>query len=297
LAGTAANTGEGGMLPEERKAAKLLIIQYSTSRFGITEDVLRQADGIEIKLGQGAKPGQGGLLPAAKVTPEIAKIRKVPMGQDIHSPPSHPDIKNWQDLRDKIKWLRQFTDGPIIVKIAAGDLEHDIPLIVKANPDVIAIDGMGGGSGAAPVSIMENFGMPTLIGLVRARAILDKLRAKQQLIIGGGLNTGADVAKALALGADAVFMAMAPLIAMGCIYCKLCYLGKCPVGIATQDPVLRKKLDPKAEQKVANFLNSITEEVKMIAAACGYDDVHKLNRNDLRCLDSEISKLTGIKTI
>ncbi|RLJ06779.1 MAG: FMN-binding glutamate synthase family protein, partial [Candidatus Aenigmatarchaeota archaeon] len=269
LAGTAANTGEGGMLPEERQEAKKLIVQYSTGRFGITEDVLKQADAIEIKLGQGAKPGQGGLLPAEKVTPEIAKVRHVELGKAVHSPPAHPDIHSWEDLKEKIKWLKELTGKPVIVKLAAGDLEADLPLIVKAGPDAIAIDGRAGGTGAAPQIMLEDFGIPTLVALAKARQILDRLEAKQKLLIGGGLSTGGDVAKCLALGADAVFMGIPLLISMGCIYCRLCHLGKCPVGLATQDPELEKKLDPKAAEKAANFLKATAEEVKMAAAALG----------------------------
>jgi len=295
LAGTAANTGEGGMLPEERQEAKKLIVQYSTGRFGITEDVLKQADAIEIKLGQGAKPGQGGLLPAEKVTPEIAKVRHVELGKAVHSPPAHPDIHSWEDLKEKIKWLKELTGKPVIVKLAAGDLEADLPLIVKAGPDAIAIDGRAGGTGAAPQIMLEDFGIPTLVALAKARQILDRLEAKQKLLIGGGLSTGGDVAKCLALGADAVFMGIPLLISMGCIYCRLCHLGKCPVGLATQDPELEKKLDPKAAEKAANFLKATAEEVKMAAAALGYDDVHKLSKSDLRALDPWIAKVTGVK--
>jgi glutamate synthase domain-containing protein 2 len=150
IAGTMTNTGEGGMLPEEREFAKYLIIQYSTARFGITEEVLKKADAIEIKIGQGAKPGQGGLLPKEKLTEEIAKIRNVPMGKDIHSPAYHPDIKNINDLKKKIEWLRKITGGvPIILKLGAPG-ERDIELAIQANPDIIAIDGKGGATGAAP---------------------------------------------------------------------------------------------------------------------------------------------------
>jgi glutamate synthase domain-containing protein 2 len=298
-AGTATNTGEGGMLPEEREAAAKLIVQYSTGRFGITEEVLRAADAIEIKLGQSAKPGQGGLLPAAKVTAEIAKIRGVPIGQDIHSPPAHPDIKTIADLGKKVNWLREITGGkPIIIKLAAGALEQDIRAAIAAGPDVLAIDGLGGATGAAPRVMLDNFGIPTMIALIRTRAIMDKLGAKQQLIIGGGLNSGADVAKALALGADGVFMAMPLLIAMGCTYCAQCHLGRCPVGIATQDPALRSKLRTDlAAGQVANFITACTEETKMVAAACGKADIHKLSKEDLLSISPELSQLTGIRLV
>ena len=299
LAGTMTNTGEGGMLSEERENAKFLIIQYSTGRFGINEKILKRADAIEIKIGQGAKPGQGGLLPKEKVTAEIAKIRNIPRGKDIHSPAYHLDIKEIEDLKTKIEWLRKITGGvPIIIKLAAGDVENDLKLAVKANSDIIAIDGLEGGTGAAPEVMQDEVGIPTLAASVRARETLDKMGAKQELWIGGGLRKGGDVAKALALGADAVFMATAMLVAMGCIYCRLCYLGKCPVGIATQDPELRKKLKTEeAAQKVANFIKNCTEEIKMIIGACGENDIHKLNKGHLRALNSEIAKIAKVKLI
>jgi len=299
MAGTIENTGEGGMLLEEREFAKYLIIQYASGRFGISEEILKKADAIEIKIGQGAKPGFGGFLPAKKVTEEIAKIRGVEIGKDLHSPASHLDIKNIEDLRKKVEWLRKIGQGvPIIIKLAGGDLEKDLKLAIKANPDIIAIDGKEGGTGAAPEVILDEVGIPTLIALVKARKFLDRIGAKQELWIGGGLNKGGDFAKALALGADAVFCATSLLIAIGCNYCRLCHLGKCNFGIATQDPELRKKLDIEtASQNVANFIKNCTEEIKMIAGACSENDIHKLNKGHLRALNSEMGKIIGVKLI
>ena len=295
--GTATNTGEGGMLPEERRYAKLLIAQYSTGRFGVDENYIKKADAIEIKIGQGAKPGQGGLLPGYKVTKEIARVRKVPVGQTVHSPPYHPDIKSIEDLKKKVEWLRDLNDGPIIIKLGAGDVENDVKLAVKANTDVIAVDGMEGGTGAAPRIMLDEFGIPTLAAVVEARRTLDKLKAKQELLIGGGLNKGSDVAKALALGADGVFMAFSLLVAMGCIYCKQCFTGKCPAGITSQ-PRFRKKLNiDNAVIGIANFMHACTEEVKMVAGATGKKNVHDLNRNDLRSLNPTISEITGIPLV
>ena len=299
LAGTIENTGEGGMLPEEREFSKYLIFQYSTGRFGADEETIKKANAIEIKIGQGAKGGMGGLLPAEKVTEEIAKIRKVEIGKDIHSPAYHLDIKNIEGLRKKVEWLRELTGGvPIILKLAAGDVENDIKLAIKANPDIIAIDGMEGGTGAAPEVMLNEVGIPTLAALVKSREVLDKIGAKQELWIGGGLNKGGDFAKALALGADAVFCATALLVAMGCNYCRLCYLGKCPVGIATQNPELRKNLNIEtASQNVANFIKNCTEEIKMIAGACGENNIYKLNKGHLRALNSEIAKIAKLKLV
>ncbi len=298
LAGTMANTGEGGMLPEERKEAKLLIIQYSTGRFGISEEVLKQADAIEIKIGQGAKGGSGGFLPASKITEEISQIRKVPLGKSLHSPAYHKDIENIEDLKKKVDWLREITGGvPIIIKMAGAIVEEDVKLALKANPDIIAIDGLEGGTGASPEVMLDEVGLPTLASLIKARETLDKMNAKQELWIAGGFYKGGDMAKALALGADAIFLGMPLLVAMGCIYCRLCYLGNCPLGIATQKPELREKLDPEASQKIFNYLKNCVEEIKMVSGACGKDDVHKLNKEDLRALSSDISKITKVKFI
>lgn len=298
LAGTVANTGEGGMLPEEREFAKRLVVQYSTGRFGIDDEVLKKADIIEIKIGQGAKGGQGGLLQKEKVTPEVAAVRRVKLGTDVHSPAYHPDIENVEDLKAKVDWLRELSGGvPIVIKLAAGDVENDVKIAVQANPDIIAIDGLGGGTGAAPEVMLDEMGIPTLPALVKAREVLDKLGAKQELWIAAGFYTGGDVAKALALGADAVFMGSAMLAALGCVGCNLCYLGKCPKGVATQDETLSQNLDiDAAAQNVANFIKNCTEEVKMMAGATGHNDVHGLNKDDLRALTAETARIAAVKT-
>jgi glutamate synthase domain-containing protein 2 len=301
LAGTIDNTGEGGMLPEERAAAKFIIAQYSTARFGVDEEYLKSADIIEIKFGQGAKPGQGGLLPGDKVTERVAKTRTttakpVKAGDTLHSPPYHLDIFTVEDLKERIKWLREITDGkPIIVKIGACNLFADLPLIVEADPDIIAIDGGQGGTGASPKVMLEHTGIPTLGALIEARFILDQLRAPQELWIAGGIQSGHDMAVCLALGADAVFVGVALMQAMGCVGCGQCYKGKCPYGIATQDPELEAKLVlDEAAEKVANFFKHCAEEIKMLAGACGYDDIHKLSAEDLRALTFEAQMITGI---
>jgi len=298
LAGTSANTGEGGLLPEERTESDILVVQYSTGRFGVDDEYLKAGDMIEVKIGQGAKPNQGGLLPADKVTEEIAKVRHVPMGEDVHSPPYHPDIHNIEELKARIEELRTKYEKPIILKLGATAVEKDVELAIQANPDVIAIDGIAGGTAAAPKIMLDDFAIPTMVALVRARKVMDKLGAKQELIIAGGLNTGADVAKALSLGADAVYMGFPMLVALGCGYCKTCYLGSCPYGITTQDETLRSKLnvDEKA-QSVANFINACTEEVKMAAAAFGYDDINKLNKDCVKTISYEVHKITGIDTV
>ena len=299
LAGTLANTGEGGTLSEEREAAKLLIIQYSTGRFGIDEETLKKADAIEIKIGQGAKGGSGGFLPKEKVTEEIAKVRKVEMGKDIHSPAYHSDINSIEDLKKKIEWIRELTEGvPIIVKLAAGDVKNDVALAIEANPDVIAIDGVAGGTGAAPEVMLDEVGVPALAALVRTREVLDKAGASQELWIGGGLYKGAHFAKALALGANAVFCSTPLLVAMGCTYCRLCYLGKCPKGITTQDEALRKLLKAEeSSQNIANYIKNCAEEIKMVSGACGKNNIHDLSKEDLRALSLEMAAMARVKIV
>jgi methylamine---glutamate N-methyltransferase subunit C len=297
LAGIIANTGEGGMLQEEREFADKLIVQYSTGRFGINDQVLQKADAIEIKIGQGAKPGSGGLLTKDKITPEIAETRCVSGQEDIHSPACHKDIKSSDDLKKKIDWLREISGGvPIIVKMGAGDIENDIELAVAAGPDIIALDGMEGGTGAAPEVMLNDVGIPLIPALTRARKKLDQLNSDCELWVGGSFNKGSDIAKALALGADGVFMAFPFLICMGCLYCQQCHLGKCPRGVATQDPELTKNFDmDNSVKKVVEFIKSCNEEIKMITGAVGEREIHQLSANDLRALTSEMSEISRVK--
>ena len=298
IAGTCTNTGEGGMLPEERENAEKLIVQYSTGRFGVSDAYLEASDAVEIKIGQGAKPGQGGLLPAEKVTQQIAEIRGVPIGKAVHSPAAHPDIRNVEELGERVELLREKTGGkPIIIKLGAGRVAEDVALAVGAAPDAIAIDGLAGGTGAAPMVMLDSFGIPTIPAIVQARKTLDELGAKQELLAGGGINTGIDAAKALALGADAVFMGFPTLVAMGCVYCKQCHAGRCPVGITTQDETLRKKLPDDAAEKAARFIAACTEEIKMAAGAAGKDDVHRLSRDDLRSLSLLMREVSGVRLV
>lgn len=297
--GSAANTGEGGMLDSEREEAERLIVQFSTGRFGITDKVLSQADAIEIKIGQGAKPGSGGLLLKEKITPEIAEIRGISGKEDVHSPAYHYDIENVDDLKKTVDQLRNVSGGvPIIIKLGAGNIEEDIAFAVQSGPDVIALDGMEGGTGASPDVMLDEVGIPTIPALVRARKTLDNLGSDVELWIGGGFNKGGDIAKALALGADGVFISFPMLISMGCIYCRLCYLGKCSKGIATQEPELRAKLDvSEAAEKASRFIKNCTEEIKMITGSVGKNDIHKLNTKDMRAMNSEMAGITGIKPV
>jgi glutamate synthase domain-containing protein 2 len=302
IVGSCANTGEGGMLPEEREYADNLIVQYSSGRFGVSANYLNVSDAIEVKIGQGAKPGMGGHLLAEKVSPEVAKIRGIPMGTDALSPARFLDATQEGDLAKHIELLREVTDWqvPIIVKLGPGRVYEDVMLVAEAGADVISVDGMEGGTGAAPEVVIEHTGIPTLAALIQAVRGLNEIGMKDtvDLIITGGIRGGADVAKAMALGADAAYIGTGAMIAMGCRACRMCYTGKCPVGVATQDPTLRERLDLElASMRVANYIKSMTEETKMLAQLAGHDDIRKFSTDDLRALDTNTADITGLKLI
>ena len=302
MVGSCANTGEGGMLPEERELADNLMVQYSSGRFGVSSDYLNVADAIEVKIGQGAKPGMGGHLLAEKVSPEVAKIRGIPEGTDALSPARFLDATREGDLAKHIELLREVTDWrvPIVVKLGPGRVYEDVQIAAEAGADVISVDGMEGGTGAAPEVVIEHTGVPTLAALVQAVNGLNDIGLKDEvdLIITGGIRSGADVAKAMAMGADAVYIGTGAMIAMGCRACRMCYTGKCPVGVATQDPVLRERMDVDlAARRVANYIKSMTEEAKMLAQLAGHDDIRKFSPEDLRALDTNTAAITGLKLI
>ena len=258
------------------------------------------ADAVEIKIGQGAKAGQGGLLLGEKVTKEISLIRRIPVGTDAISPARHLDIVGPEDLKMKIEQLREITDWkvPIIVKYSAGRVYDDVKIAAKAGADIVVVDGKQAGTGAAPEIVLEQAGLPTLPALVEAKRALEDVGLKEEvdLVISGGIRDGADIAKALALGADAVAMATPILIAMGCRVCGLCNTGKCPRGIATQDPKSRSRLKvDEAADRVENFLKAVIEELKMLAQLAGKTHVKNLEPEDLRAITVDAAAITGIK--
>lgn len=296
MAKTAMCSGEGGILPEEREASYRYIFEYVPNRYSVTDENLRRADAIEIKIGQGTKPGMGGHLPGEKVTPEIAQIRNKPLGEDIISPSTIPDVETKEDLRGLVAELRHRSDGrPIGIKIAAGKLEKDLEYVVFAEPDFITIDGRGGATGASPAIIRDATSVPTVYALHRARKYLDAVRCDAELVITGGLRVSSDFAKALAMGADAVAVASAAMVAAACQQYRICGSGMCPVGVATQDEELRKRLKGEAAAKrVANYLNCCKEELKVFARITGHSNVHDLNLGDLCTISREISEYTDI---
>jgi glutamate synthase domain-containing protein 2 len=314
-AGSSTTTGDGGMMPAERENARVLIYEVLPSRYGINIHHLRQADAVELTIGQGAKPGTGGLLLGSKVSAEIAKMRDLPAGVDQRSPCRHPDFLGPDDMRIKIEELREATDWqvPIFVKLGASRVYDDVKLAAKCGADVVVIDGMEGGTGASPDLLQEHTGIPTLAAVCEARAALEEmgLFGEVNLIIAGGIRHGSDAAKAIALGADAIYIGTAALIALNCnkpLYvedyhalgaapyaCHHCHTGRCPVGITTQDPELVKRLeiDP-ATERVANFLHATASEIQILARACGKRDVHDLEPEDMRALTLEASLITGL---
>ena len=314
--GTMTCTGEGGMLEEERAASRTLVYQMSPARYGLDLDHLRRANGLELVVGQGAKPGTGGLLLGMKVSERISKMRTLPVGVDQRSTIRHPDWLGADDLAVKIEELRIATNYqvPIFIKMGATRPRYDVAVAAKAGADVVVVDGAEGGTGASPEMLMNHTGIPTMSAITAAREALDDcgMSGKVSLVAAGGIRTGTDVAKALALGADAVMIGNGAMVALGCNSpryldsytalgtspgaCHHCHTGLCPVGIATQDAELEKRMSVAAgAERVARFLTAMTMEITALAKACGKSSVHNLETEDLRALSFEASAFTGVK--
>jgi len=313
--GTSTTTGDGGMTPEERESSTLLVYQVLPSRYGMNPDDLRKADAIEVVLGQGAKPGGGGMLLGMKMNERVAAMRDLPVDIDQRSACRHPDWTGPDDLEIKIRELRELTDWekPVYIKIGASRTYYDTALAVKAGADVIVLDGMQGGTGATQDVFIEHVGIPTLPALRQAVEALTELNMHRvvQLIVSGGIRSGADVAKALAMGADAVSIGTAALIALGDNspefdeeYRKLgsragfyddYQAGSDPAGISTQDEALASRLDPVlGGRRLANYLRTITMETQIIARACGKSHVLNLEPEDLCALSIEAAAMAGV---
>ncbi|MDD1708416.1 MAG: DUF2769 domain-containing protein [Methanoregulaceae archaeon] len=291
------NSGEGGVLPEELSAKDRMIVQYSTGRFGISEALLKQASGVEIRFSQGAYPGKGSFLPAAKMTREIAGIRGLQKGEDAYSPARHPDIRNPDDLKRKIDWLRSLTSGsPIGAKIGCGAIEQDIAVLVSAGVDFIALDGFGGGTGATNDYVREHVGIPLPVAVPRAARYLRKLGVKDKvsLICGGSLRNSGDFTKCLALGADAVYSGTAALIAINCEQYRICHTGLCPTGVTTQRPDLVARCDiSKGISRLGNFIRVMTGEIADLSRIVGKENVHDLTCEDLVSFNRDLALITG----
>ncbi|WP_425405432.1 FMN-binding glutamate synthase family protein [Hwanghaeella sp.] len=314
--GTSTTTGDGGMTPEERGHSTKLVYQYLPSRYGMNPDDLRKADAIEVVIGQGAKPGGGGMLLGQKITDRVAEMRTLPKDIDQRSACRHPDWTGPDDLEIKIRELREITDWqvPIYVKVGATRTYYDTMLAVKSGADVIVVDGMQGGTGATQECFIEHVGIPTLPAVRLAAEALQELgmhRKGVQLIVSGGIRSGADVAKAIALGADAVSIGTAALIALGDNrpdlaeeYAKLgtapgfyedWQAGNDPAGITTQDPKLAARLNPaESGHRLANYLRVLTLEAQTIARACGKSHVHNLEPEDLNALTVEAAAMAKV---
>jgi methylamine---glutamate N-methyltransferase subunit C len=322
--GTSTTTGDGGMTPEERLSSKTLVYQCLPSRYGFNPDDLLKADAIEIVIGQGAKPGGGGMLLGQKINPRVAAMRTLPEGVDQRSACRHPDWTGSDDLVIKIQELREITDWekPIYVKVGASRPYNDVKLAIQAGADVVVVDGMQGGTAATQAVFIEHVGIPTLAAVRQAVDALEEMdmKGKVQLIVSGGVRTGADVAKALAMGADAVSIGQGVLFALGCNsetyfqdgayhsaaddythlgtaagYCHHCHTGKCPVGITTQDEILEKRLEPEVgARRVKNYLQTLTMELTTIARACGKQNVHHLEHEDLVALTIEAAAMARL---
>ena len=296
LAKTAMCSGEGGILPQEKESAYKYIFEYVPNRYSVTPENLREADAIEIKIGQGTKPGMGGHLPGNKVTPEIAKVRNKPLGQDVISPSKFEDITTKEELKDLVSQLRVSSYGrPIGIKIAAGRIEKDLSYCVFAEPDFITIDGRGGATGASPKIIRDSTSVPTIYALHRARKYLDSKGADIDLIMTGGFRVSSDIAKAIAMGATAAAVASAAMVAAGCQQHRDCGSGKCPAGIATQDEALRARFDlEKGARQVGNYFNAMFEELRTFTRITGHKDIHELSVEDLCTTSREIAEYTDI---
>jgi len=296
MAKTAMCSGEGGILPEEKEEAYKYIFEYVPNLYSVTDENLRNSDAIEIKIGQGTKPGMGGHLPGSKVTDEIAKIRNKAPGEDIISPSKFPNINTKSDLKSLVDTLRSRSDGkPIGIKIAAGHIEKDLKWIEFAKPDFITIDGRGGATGASPKTLKDGSSIPTIFALYRAKKYIIENKLDIDLVITGGLRVPSDFAKAIAMGADAIAIASSALIATACQQHRICESGKCPIGVATQDPELRKRINiENCAKRLANFLKVTKSELEMFGRITGNDDIHKLSVDDITTTNSEISQYTNI---
>jgi methylamine---glutamate N-methyltransferase subunit C len=314
--GIATNTGEGGLVPEEAWLARgysdqkmtcrswepggSLIIQWSTGRWGVSADYLNAGDAVEVKIGQGAKPGMGGHLLGAKVTEEVSRVRGVPVGSDALSPCRYYDVQTLDDIKHMVAFLRDITNYqlPILFKLGPSRPYNDVAACIEAGADAISLDGMVGGTGCSPDIVTQGVGVPTVACIPPAvQALKDYgVHHKVKLIALGGIRNGLDAYKAIALGADAVGFGSAAEIALGCRVCYACHKGNCPYGITSQKAEMRSRLDPvEGGQRLANFIHACSEEIKILTMLSGHSSIKELSPEDLRAMDLNTAALTGLK--
>jgi glutamate synthase domain-containing protein 2 len=316
MSGIATNTGEGGLVPEEVWLARgyadkemtrkkwepggHLVIQWSTGRWGVSADYINSGDAVEVKIGQGAKPGMGGHLLGAKVTEEVARVRGVPIGSDALSPCRYYDVQTLEDMKHMVAFLRDVTDYrvPILFKLGPSRPYADVSACIEAGADAISLDGMVGGTGCSPDIVTQGVGIPTLACLPPAvQALKDHgVHRKVKLIALGGIRNGLDAFKAMAMGADAVGFGSAAEVAMGCRVCYACQKGNCPYGITSQRPEMRARLDPfEVGRRLANFIHACAEELKIVTMLSGHRSVSDVSTEDLRAMDLNTAALSGLK--
>jgi glutamate synthase domain-containing protein 2 len=316
MSGIATNTGEGGLVPDEAWLSRgysdkemtrkrwepggFLIIQWSTGRWGVSAEYLNAGDAVEVKIGQGAKPGMGGHLLGAKVTEEVSSVRGVPVGSDALSPCRYYDVRTLEDMKHMVAFLRDVTNYqvPILFKLGPSRPYADVAACIEAGADAISLDGMVGGTGCSPDIVTQGVGIPTIACLPPAvRALKDAgVHRKVKLIALGGIRNGLDAFKAIAMGADAVGFGSAAEVAMGCRVCYACQKGNCPYGITSQRPEMRARLDPfETGRRLANFINACAEELKIVTMLSGHNAVRDASTEDLRAMDLNTAALTGLK--
>jgi glutamate synthase domain-containing protein 2 len=316
--GIATNTGEGGLVPDETWLARgyphedseekvwepggYLVIQWSTGRWGVSADYLNSGDAIEVKIGQGAKPGMGGHLLGSKVTEDVARVRGIPVGSDALSPCRYYDVQTLDDMKNMVSFLRDVSDYkyPILFKLGPSRPYDDVAACIEVGADAISIDGLVGGTGCSPNIVTQGVGIPTIACLPPAvQALKDYgVHRKVKLIALGGIRNGLDAYKAMAMGADAVGFGSAAQVAMGCRVCYACQKGDCPYGITSQRPEMRARLDPvKTGEKLTNFIHACAEEVKILTMLSGHNSIAELSPEDLRAMDMNTAALTGLKLV
>ncbi len=298
LGGTGICSGEGGMLPEEQASNSRYLYELASGKFGWSLEKVAKCQAFHFKAGQGAKTGTGGHLPGAKVIGKIAEVRGLSPGEPAVSPGRFLDLDSFEDFQEVANEVREATGGiPIGFKMSAQHIEADLDFALNVGVDYIILDGRGGATGAAPDVFKENISVPTLVALARARHYLDRVNASGiTLIITGGLRTESDFVKAMALGADGVALANSAIQAIGCLGMRACHTNNCPVGIATQKPHLRERLQVEASaERLKNFLEATVALMKVMARACGHRHLKEFSIDDLTTWDREMAYLTGIR--